>query len=268
MKSFKEIINKVRLEINKQADHYNFDAITHLVNKIESCLEQNEDILWYPAAFYDFQNLLYFNNNRLDFLETHSPILFIHNDIAPIDLINLVPEKSFFSHSYGNSYDAITVNLNNIEGDGNKSILISECSLGKNNKKYKISLFGFSNDELLEIIINTNINIKYLYTTFTSGPGSENSIEPHYYLYFYNILKTKFHIGIFLEQFENIDVQKKNILNFLETQHHSIKSIVLENLKLCKNEIIHKYRVEKVNTSNKIRFITTDYERLHCRFIE
>jgi hypothetical protein len=271
MKSFKEIFKIIKEEIdtkrNISGDSYSYNQEMNLFNSVTSCFEKNQDILWYPSAHNDFKDVVYFNKNRLEFLGDDSPIFFIHNDISPITYINLREEGYFFNYDFGNNYISKTFNLNKLEGDENKSITIASCSLGKGQLKYKINLHGFGNNEMLEMIIKEKIEIKYLYTTFTSGPGSENSIEPHYYLYFYDLLKTKFHIGIFIENFEAIDYQKNNVSNFLTTQSQEINKIVSSKLNQDIKEIIGKYKIVKVNTTDKTRFISNHFDMLSCRLI-
>ena len=263
MNYFKDLINITKNKINQDKDDFNFENKLELINEIEKSIENNLDILWHPSSYNNFENLIYFNNNRLDFLENNSPILFIHNDISSKEYIDLYPERTYFSFAYGNDYFSITINLEN-EFRG-QSITLSKFSSGANNYKFKINLFGFSNNEILRIIIKSKINIKYLYTTVTNEQIA--NIEPHYYFYFYNILNIKFHIGINLDNFDDIEKQKNYITDFINSQSIVMKKNLLLNMNENMVEIIKKYNIIKINTNDKIRFISYDFEHLKCRFI-
>jgi hypothetical protein len=266
MNYFKDLINITKNKINQDKDDFNFENKLELINEIEKCIENNLDILWHPSSHNNFENLIYFNNNRLDFLENNSPILFIHNDISSEEYIDLYPERTYFkSFAYGNDYFSTTINLQNENEFKSKSITLSKFRSGANNYKFKINLFGFSNNEILGILIKSKINIKYLYTTFTNEQAA--NIEPHYYFYFYNILNIKFHIGTDLDNFNDIENQKKYITDFINSQSIVVKKNLLLNINENIVEIIKKYNIIKINTNDKIRFISNGFEHLKCRFI-
>ena len=266
MKSIKDLIAISKKEIIQNKEDFNYDTKLNIVNTIESYIEKNENILWYPSSFSDFDDLLYFNNDRLDILGEHDPILYIHTDILSKENIGFLPEGNFFNSYSGSSYYSTTIPITTNNGYQNKSITLSYFSLGSRKRKYKINLYGFSNNEILDILINSKINIKYLYTTFTNEQ-LESNIEPHYYFHFYNVLQTKFHIGIHLEDFGDMEKQKNKIMNFLQLQKNEIQEKVLPNLTETKENILNRYRIEKINKDDKIRFLGYYVQSLKCRFI-
>lgn len=266
MKCIKDLIAISKKEILLNKEDYNFKTQLNLVNTIESNIEKNENILWYPSSFSDFDDLLYFNNDRLDILGEHDPILYIHTDILSKQDIGFLPEQNFFNSYGGSSTYSITIPIPTNSEYQYKSITLSYFSLGSRKPKYKINLFGFSNNEILDMFIYSNIHVKYLYTTFTNEQ-LESNIEPHYYFHFYNVLQTKFHIGICLEDFRDMEKQNSKIMRFLKSQKNEIQEKVLPNLTETKEDILYKYRIEKINKDGKIRFLGNYIEGLKCRFI-
>lgn len=263
MTLIKNLISLSKNEISKNREDPNYIYKLDLIKTIENHINNNENILWYPSSFSDFNDLLYYNNDRLDMLQDNDPILYIHTDI--LDNISLQPERNYYN-TFGQHYYSFNISMDTSLESGSRSITFSEFSLGGKNFKYKINLFGFSNNDILEMFMNSGLFIKYLFTTMTNEQLQTN-IEPHYYFQFYDILQIKFHVGTFLEYFGNIEIQNSKVRNFLKLQNKEIREKVLSKLIITEGEIANKYKVEIINKDDKIRFLGHYNEILKCRFI-
>lgn len=185
----------------------------------------NEDLkknqtLWYPSSFVDTTDVIYVNNELFPEFENNSPDIYIHND---------------------GDYDSIYYFKNQTEEK--KIYIIKEICLAfdhpnnlkefylfyiiKNGKRKWVMFFpGLLNEKLLKLFLKNSVEIKFIYSVcdgILNGMnfylGERNQYFPlKFYSFFYQSLKTKYHISEYHHSEYNgggINFKNENIIDLV-----------------------------------------------------
>ena len=226
------------------------------LNRFYSFIDDGKNTnAFYPSSNEDLLDIDFFNLVDYDFA-LNKPNLFIHSD-------------SFLIHEKVNGINFINKNIkikNGIRLFYNTERINEICYLieieNKNVINWLILFSGKSNEDMIKDIVNNKIAITYLYSKcdgILSGMGGRgNLIDPigvAYYLYFYKVLETKFHITEFnknwFNNFNKNDYRAHNQELLAKRMYRRLSGINWDNqltLDIMLDNIVeHNHNVENQN---------------------
>jgi len=163
---------------------------------LESFPAQNK--LFYPSSNADINDIFHINEERIFEIRDFSPVIFIHSDLAILrenseDYYRIFQEENTRSSFSFSSPFKITTGID-------RHINIFEISRPNiQDKKWLIHFGGYSNEEVLALILRDRIRVSILYSScdgITSGcvGTTTYSIPTIFYPFLYKQLGIRFHI--------------------------------------------------------------------------
>ena len=240
--------------------HYDFDLkieMSHqFLNRFYTFIDDGKSTnAFYPSSNEDIVDIDFFNQVDYNF-GINKPNLFIHSD-------------SFLIHEKVNHIDFINKNINIKNGIRllfNTEAINEICYLieieDNDITNWLILFSGKSNEDMIKELVKNKIAITYLYSKcdgILSGMGGRgnliDSIGIAFYLYFYKLLETKFHITQFnkdwFNDFIKNDYRAHNQQLFAKRMYKKLSGINWDNqltLDIMLDTIVeHNHNVENQN---------------------